>query len=184
MADSKVKSAPSLVEARKAMKRASKRVKNTAKARRLTRKQKAARAAARRAKKMRGMKRAAVAPKGKEWLAAPVQIRKIQPLPPLGGRLPTAQPVTVAPLRPGFKRAAPVAGEWNGVELIPVISSNVASYGYDPERELLLIAFLDGSLYRYFNVPEVVWIRFQAASSKGKFVWSDVRDQYEYQRVA
>jgi len=69
------------------------------------------------------------------------------------------------------------------VEMIAVRSSNVAAIGHDPDDLILEIEFLDGSLYRYYDVPEEVFHDFVLAPSKGRFVWSDIRDQYEYERV-
>ena len=35
----------------------------------------------------------------------------------------------------------------------PVISSNIASIGYDAGNETLEVEFTNGSIYQYFNVP-------------------------------
>jgi len=74
--------------------------------------------------------------------------------------------------------------------MIPVRSSNVHSIGYEwnPQNAQapgnLLVRFLGGTgsnrtgkgpLYRYFDVPRNVFVAFKQASSKGKFVWDDLR---------
>jgi hypothetical protein len=76
-------------------------------------------------------------------------------------------------------------------EMIPVISSNVHSIGYDwnfdnPTKGMLKVRFLerqgrkkgqraDGPLYDYFNVHPEVFMAFQNAVSKGRFVWDRLR---------
>jgi len=69
------------------------------------------------------------------------------------------------------------------VERIPVVSSNIASIGYDPESLILEVEFLNGSVYQYFDVPQQVYIDFINAESKGRFLWQYIRDVYEYTRI-
>lgn len=90
------------------------------------------------------------------------------------------------------------------VQMIPVRSSNVHSIGYEwsdePRRPgNLLVRFLGGTgknrsgpgpLYRYRDVPREVFLAFQKASSKGKFLWDEVRvrgtvsgHQYDYSLI-
>ena len=89
----------------------------------------------------------------------------------------------------------------NLVQMIPVRSSNVHSIGYEWSDEPrqpgnLLVRFLGGTgknrsgpgpLYRYRDVPREVFLKFRDASSKGKFVWDELRirgtvsgHQYDY----
>ena len=86
--------------------------------------------------------------------------------------------------------------------MIPVTSSNVHSIGYEWAAQEgqpgnLLVRFLAGSgkersgpgpLYRYRDVPRAVFVAFKMASSKGKFVWDELRvrgtvsgHQYQYE---
>lgn len=64
----------------------------------------------------------------------------------------------------------------------PVVSSNVAAIGYDPDEEILEVEFLNRSIYWYYDVPEEVYDDFMMASSKGKYMWDHIRDIYEYER--
>jgi len=73
---------------------------------------------------------------------------------------------------------------WKNVRMLPVHSSNVASIGYDPEQQELYVAFLNGSVYEFYNVPEDVFRQYRSAPSKGKFHWRAIRDAYPYARVA
>ena len=69
------------------------------------------------------------------------------------------------------------------MELTPVISSNIQAIGYEVEDEILQVVFLNGSVYEYFDVPEEVYDAFITAPSKGKFLWREIRDVYDYERV-
>lgn len=76
-------------------------------------------------------------------------------------------------------------------EMIDVVSSNVHSIGYEwnqesPTKGTLRVRFLEksgrksrtraaGPLYDYFGVHPEVFMAFQAAASKGKFVWDRLR---------
>lgn len=52
---------------------------------------------------------------------------------------------------------------------IPVVSSNLAEVGYDPDASILEIAFKHGGVYQYFAVPSAVHAALMAASSKGQY---------------
>lgn len=80
------------------------------------------------------------------------------------------------------------ASNWTGVT-----SSNVHSIAYyidiDSTRENILgVRFHSkddpdtaNSEYWYYGVPTSIWLNMIAAGSKGKFVWSDLRDRYRYE---
>lgn len=65
----------------------------------------------------------------------------------------------------------------------PVSSSNIAEVGYDAPSMTLEIAFSDGGVYQYFEVPETVYQEFMRASSKGKFFHANIKDSYRYQKA-
>jgi KTSC domain-containing protein len=65
-----------------------------------------------------------------------------------------------------------------------VTSSNLASVGYDPSSQTLEVEFHNGSVYRYFNVPETIYDGLMHASSSGSFLASQVKDRFPYSRVA
>lgn len=96
-------------------------------------------------------------------------------------RLNNPEPVTLQ-LQPAmqFTGGAP--------EMISVNSSNVHSIGFAPETDYtgtLFVRYLadlgegkrggPGSLYEYYNVPITLFNRFRIASSKGGFVWDELR---------
>ena len=50
-----------------------------------------------------------------------------------------------------------------------VRSSNLESVGYDPETRTLEIAFLNGSIYQYANVPQNICEGLMKAASHGTY---------------
>lgn len=88
----------------------------------------------------------------------------------------------------GRKGKVSGGGAPSAIKHIPVTSSNVESYGYDPKEMIMEIRFHSGSLYRYWDVPMTEWGSFQRAPSKGKFLWRSIRQfgsdqKYPYERV-
>ena len=55
----------------------------------------------------------------------------------------------------------------------PVVSSNLASIGYDPDQHVLEVQFLDGGVYQYFAVPTSLYQGLMSAGSHGRYF-----DQY------
>ncbi len=54
---------------------------------------------------------------------------------------------------------------------VRVESTTVGSLGYDVERRMLEVEFLeDGDVYRYFDVPAWEFDQFLAAESKGRYL--------------
>ena len=66
---------------------------------------------------------------------------------------------------------------------IPVLSSNIASLGYDAATQTLQVEFLSGSLYQYFDVPQNVFEDFKNAGSKGKYLAVQIKGIYRYAKV-
>ena len=63
----------------------------------------------------------------------------------------------------------------------PVISSNIASVGY--EDGTLEIAFRPSRLYQYFNVPEHIYQGLMSAASKGRYFHHHIKGIYQYRKV-
>lgn len=61
-------------------------------------------------------------------------------------------------------------GDWK-----PVQSSNVASIQFHADDDRLIIEYKDGSIYAYHPVPMPMAIDLYRASSKGKWVWDNLR---------
>jgi KTSC domain len=65
----------------------------------------------------------------------------------------------------------------------PVTSSNVASVGYDPNSMTLEVEFTNGSVYQYFDVPEVVHQDLMTAASIGTYLGRNIKNNYRYARL-
>lgn len=68
---------------------------------------------------------------------------------------------------------------------VPVVSSNVAEVGYDPETRTLEIAFVKGGIYQYFGVPASIYNGLLAAPSVGRYFDVHVKKAgYSVRKVA
>jgi hypothetical protein len=60
----------------------------------------------------------------------------------------------------------------------PVQSSAIAKVGYSKRRHLLEIEFVNGAVYRYFDIPVSVYRDLLSAESKARFYDSNIRKHY------
>ena len=67
------------------------------------------------------------------------------------------------------------------MQLREVNSSNISKIGY--ENDTLLVEYKSGTQYRYKNVSTTLYEEFLKAESKGRFMNSNVKGKYEYERV-
>lgn len=66
----------------------------------------------------------------------------------------------------------------------PVASSNIASVGYDSNSETLEIEFLTGgTIYQYYNVPDVEYDRLINANSVGKYFSDNIKNTYAFEKM-
>ena len=65
----------------------------------------------------------------------------------------------------------------------PVSSSHLSSVGYDQNTLTLEIQFKDGSVYQYFDVPEMVHQQLMQADSKGTFLQASIKNNYRYTKL-
>lgn len=61
-------------------------------------------------------------------------------------------------------------------------SSIIESFGYDTNKQEMLIEFNGGSQYLYKNVNEIVVSEFIEAVSKGKYI-NEIKKNYEFEKV-
>lgn len=54
-------------------------------------------------------------------------------------------------------------------------SSNVERIGYNRSEQVLQVIFKHGGIYLYYDISPKKWKEFKRASSKGKFVWKELR---------
>lgn len=64
------------------------------------------------------------------------------------------------------------------MERTPVQSSNVAEIGYDAATMTLEVAFKNGGIYQYFDVPDTLFQELMRAPSAGKYLHANIRDRY------
>jgi hypothetical protein len=64
-----------------------------------------------------------------------------------------------------------------------VSSTSLVSVGYDAPSKTLELEFSSGAVYRYRQVPRLVYDELMRAPSKGRFVNAFVRDAFPYARV-
>ncbi|MFD8370131.1 KTSC domain-containing protein [Streptomyces sp. NPDC059688] len=68
---------------------------------------------------------------------------------------------------------------------ISVVSSNLASVGYELHSKMLEVQFVNGSIYQYAGVPETVYSGLMNAASKGSYLDAFVKKAgYPVLRVA
>ena len=68
-------------------------------------------------------------------------------------------------------------------EMQPVQSSNVATIGYDEPTEEVYVEFYGSGLYVYAGVPRSVFLDFEGAPSKGRFVNEVLKPSYPCHRI-
>ncbi|MFY4728472.1 KTSC domain-containing protein [Nitrospira sp. BLG_2] len=69
------------------------------------------------------------------------------------------------------------------MRLIPVHSSGVRAVGYDEERKVLYVQFVDGDIYEYHDVPVSDVVELFQAHSIGWFVNKRIKPYYGYRKL-
>lgn len=65
-----------------------------------------------------------------------------------------------------------------------VNSSNIYAVGYDQDALEMYVEFLDGSIYRYYDVPLDIWKGMLLVNSKGSYLhWRIKINDYDYEDV-
>lgn len=65
----------------------------------------------------------------------------------------------------------------------PVESTALATVGYSKRLHALEIEFRDGLVYRYLEVPQLIYINLMSADSKARFYNRRVKGKYRCLRV-
>lgn len=66
------------------------------------------------------------------------------------------------------------------IQMLPVESSTIVAIGYCDVCRVLQVDFVNGSRYRYQDVPTQVFTQFKAAESKGRFLNSVIKRKYAF----
>ncbi|MGQ0812813.1 MAG: KTSC domain-containing protein [Nitrospiraceae bacterium] len=69
------------------------------------------------------------------------------------------------------------------MKLISVDSSSVRGVGYEEDRHILYVQFIDGEVYEYFGVPVGDFIDLLHAKSIGWFVNKRIKPYYDYRKL-
>ncbi len=72
----------------------------------------------------------------------------------------------------------------DSIQRSPVVSSSLASVGYDALEQVLEIEFRNGGIYRYSNVTKEIFTQFMAANSKGRFFALKIRGKFPFARAS
>jgi len=67
------------------------------------------------------------------------------------------------------------------MNLQKVDSSNIDRIGYQDRK--LIVEYKSGLMYAYNDVPEHVWNEFKLAESKGRFMNSEIKNKYLFERL-
>jgi hypothetical protein len=67
------------------------------------------------------------------------------------------------------------------MNLTEVNSSNINKVGYDDNN--LLVEYKSGVLYKYLNVPKKLYEELLNSESKGRFMNSNIKGNFEYSKI-
>ena len=70
------------------------------------------------------------------------------------------------------------------IERQPVVSSDIASIGYDSATQTLEIEFKATGVYQYFSVPQEVYAQLAATPSPGKFFLQHIQGKFAWEKTA
>jgi hypothetical protein len=63
-------------------------------------------------------------------------------------------------------------------------SAVIRTFRYNPDDKLLVVEFVSGRRYAYFDVPRNVYDLMRGATSRGAYFNSQVRDNYQYAELS
>lgn len=69
------------------------------------------------------------------------------------------------------------------IERQPVVSSDLASVGYDAATQTLEIEFKATGVYRYFSVPQDLFNQLLATPSPGKFFLQHIKGKFAWEKA-
>jgi hypothetical protein len=69
------------------------------------------------------------------------------------------------------------------MDRVSIASSNIKEAGFDAATNTLEVAFTDGRLYQYFDVPENVYLELRSSPSAGQYFHQNIRGVYRFARI-
>ena len=64
-----------------------------------------------------------------------------------------------------------------------VSSSTLLSVGYDSDTQILEVEFINGNVYEYKNVPQIVYENLMSAPSCGSYFSREISKAYSYSKI-
>lgn len=65
----------------------------------------------------------------------------------------------------------------------PVTSTSVRSVGYEMSTGTLELEYVNGSIYRYYDVPQPTYAGLLAAGSIGNYVNTQIKPHFDFAEV-
>lgn len=62
-------------------------------------------------------------------------------------------------------------------------SSHLQAYDYDEDSRTLLVTFVNGDIYRYYNVPQTEYWNLVQSGGSGAYFHSKIRMGYQYEKI-
>ena len=69
------------------------------------------------------------------------------------------------------------------MDRVAVRSTGIAIVGYEPSSQVLEVAFRNGSVYHYAEVPQTIYDQMIQAKSVGTYFAEHVKNAYSYKKV-
>jgi len=71
----------------------------------------------------------------------------------------------------------------NEIVIVPVESSNISTWAYNPISKVMTILFKKGTTYKYNNVDKKTALKFVNCESVGKQFRESLMDKFSYTRL-
>lgn len=71
----------------------------------------------------------------------------------------------------------------NEIVIVPVESSNISTWAYNPITQVMTVLFKKGTIYKYYNVGKDTALRFTECESVGKQFRESIMDKFTYTRL-
>jgi hypothetical protein len=63
-------------------------------------------------------------------------------------------------------------------------STVISGIEYDPDTKTLRIIYVSGVIYEYINVPEDVYVALKTSKTKGLYLNTSIKGNFEYRKVS
>ena len=70
-----------------------------------------------------------------------------------------------------------------GIRRAKLKSSLLAECCYDGSLSVLDVTYVDGKSYRFYDVPESVWLKLEKNGSHGRYFLDEIRERFKRSRI-